>query len=67
MGVFIYTHNKYTQNKHVMQTKTFILDAINCLTGLMCVRRESVWKLTVSEVRREYYCIYWFSVSGMIL
>ncbi len=32
MSVYLYIHNKYTQNTHIlyiMQTKTFILDAIN--------------------------------------
>ncbi len=30
--MYLYIHNKYTPNTHIMQTKTFILDAINHLT-----------------------------------
>ncbi len=29
MYVYLYIHNKYAQNTYIMQTKTFILDAIN--------------------------------------
>ncbi len=35
MCVYLYRRNKYKQNKHIMQTKTFILDAINRLTALI--------------------------------
>ncbi len=37
MCVYLYIHNKYTQNTHtyIMQTKTFILYAINHLTALV--------------------------------
>ncbi len=36
MCVCLYIRNEYTQNTHtyIMQTKTFILDAINRLTAL---------------------------------
>ncbi len=33
--LYLYIHNKYTQYTHIMQTKTFILDAINRLTALI--------------------------------
>ncbi len=29
MYVYLYIHNKYTQNTYIMQRKTFILYAIN--------------------------------------
>ncbi len=29
MYVYLYKHNKYTQYKHIMQMKAFILDVIN--------------------------------------
>ncbi len=29
MCLYLYMHNKYTQYTHIMETKTFILDAIN--------------------------------------
>ncbi len=31
----LYMHNKYTQNTHILQKKTFILYAINRLTALI--------------------------------
>ncbi len=37
--VFIYTHNKCTQNTYIMQTKTFILFAINRLTARVIINR----------------------------
>ncbi len=35
MCVYLYIHNKYTQNTYIMQTRTIILDAINRLTALV--------------------------------
>ncbi len=37
MALYIYTHNKYTQNMHIMQTKN-ILDAINQMTALINIK-----------------------------
>ncbi len=34
MCVYLYIHNKYTQNTCIMQTKSVIMDVINRLTAL---------------------------------
>ncbi len=49
MCVCLYIHNEYTQNTHtyIMQTKTFILDAINRLTALNLTHKHKprAWSL----------------------
>ncbi len=39
MCVYLYIHNTYTQHTHIyiILTQTFILDAINYLTALICI------------------------------
>ncbi len=40
MCLYLYIHNKYTQNIHISWKKNFILDAINHLTSLIKTKSE---------------------------
>ncbi len=38
--MYLYIHNKYTQNTHIYYAKKYILNAINCLIALL--KRENI-------------------------
>ncbi len=65
MYVYLYIHNKYTQNTHtyIMQTKTFILYAINRLTALIYMYvyvyiSAGQQLIAINHIQNKSFCVH---------
>ncbi len=61
MCVYLYIHDKYTQHTHththIMQTKTFILDAINRLKALKYFQLKEITNKKICLVLKNKHKI----------